>query len=65
GRKENTKFHCDELGPRSAAKETFQVWPPCSSTRQAIGSGTDESLEPRPQVLGYRAGLAAPDDPAV
>src|SRR4051812_23391167 len=35
-RKEKTKFHCGELGRRSAAKETFQRWSACSSTRHTI-----------------------------
>jgi hypothetical protein len=37
-RNEKTRFHWEEFGPRSVARETFHVWPACSSTRQAIGS---------------------------
>src|SRR5918993_1776285 len=64
-RKEKTRFHCEELGVRSAAIETFQVWPPCSTTRQAIDSGTDQSLEAGPQVSGDGPGLPASDDATV
>src|SRR5215208_2789270 len=79
-RKEKTRFHCDELGTRSAATDTFHVCPECSRTRHGIarnlaarasdkpgvGSSTPhERLEPRPKISGDRSSLAGADHPAI
>src|SRR5215217_8047715 len=64
-RKEKTRFHCDELGPRSAAKDTFHVCPACSSTRQAMSSAPGQRLKARAEIARDGPGLAGSDDPAI
>ena len=64
-RKEKTRFQCGELGRRSAAIDTFQRWPACSSTRQAISQTPGERLKARAKVARHGTGLAASDNTAI